>query len=331
LTPWDYLLVDDPPAAWAQAVESLRGVLAEDGEYGPKVVAERFRVPADYDAFRQIEGRVWESAGPPTWVLLNSQGVSPYHRDDFDWRPEHGLWLVIGDCYDGYPGDTDWMLLGCDARHPLFGAVVLGYDYGCPYKDGVPSPKCRVAAPSFLEYLRRGDGIRPPDDWPVPELQPDPIQARSDTGPVGGARLEQIRANAAWVARRLSQQSGLVPFAPPESVAYLDGYLERHRLVIKPWEDRINRFVCLLGAYLGECIVATYGGEWCVAEESLTILIRTDTRLHLLKPFHKVYKRIVNGHEDDLAFYFTEFIPRVLAGGEARQAERGAAPDRPRD
>src|SRR5262249_47516293 len=147
LTPGDYLLVDDPPAAWAQNVEFLRGALAEEREFGPKVVAERFRIPADYDAFRRIEGRVWESAGPPLWVLLNA--LSPYHRNDFDWRPDDGLWVVIAECYC-YPEDNHWMLLGCDWRHRLFGAVILGCCFGCPYHDGVPSGKCHVLAPSFL-------------------------------------------------------------------------------------------------------------------------------------------------------------------------------------
>jgi hypothetical protein len=167
VTPADYLLHDDPPVAWAEAVEFLRGVLAEDKEYGPGAVAERFRVPPDYDAFRRVEGRVWESAGPPLWVLLNAQGVSPYHRNDFDWRPVDGLWLVIADCYC-YPDEHHWLLLCCDQRHPLFGAVVLGYCFGCPYHDGVPSAKCRVLAPSFLAYLRRAEGFRPPDNLLVP-------------------------------------------------------------------------------------------------------------------------------------------------------------------
>jgi hypothetical protein len=64
------------------------------------------------------------------------------------------MWIVIADCYD--VATNNWLLLCCDRRRPLFGAVILGYDYGCPYRDGVPSEKCRVVAPSFLEYLRRG-------------------------------------------------------------------------------------------------------------------------------------------------------------------------------
>ena len=128
------------------------------------------------------------------------------------------------------------------------------------------------------------------------------------------SQLQQVRANAAWVCENLGKQSGIEPFAPtPESIDYLDSFLERQEAMVKSSEANVNRFVGLFGAYLGECIIATYGGEWQESPQGLAIAIRTQTQHHVLQPFHKVYKRIANGGEHSLGFYFTKFIPQVLA------------------
>ena len=46
--------------------------------------------------------------------------------------------------------------------------------------------------------------------------------------------------------------------------------------------------------------------------------LKTHRQIHLLKPFHKVYKRIKNGMEDSLGYYFAEFIPAVMTHEEQR-------------
>jgi hypothetical protein len=126
--------------------------------------------------------------------------------------------------------------------------------------------------------------------------------------------LQQIRANAAWVAESFGKQSGIEPFAyTAESVDYLDQFLERQGASVKASALSVNKFVHLLGAYLGECIIANYGGEWQESPQGAAVFIRTKTQAHWLLPFHKVYERITNGSEDNLRFYFSEFIPRVLA------------------
>jgi hypothetical protein len=87
----------------------------------------------------------------------------------------------------------------------------------------------------------------------------------------------------------------------------------RHEDVVKASPLSINKYVHLFGSYLGECILANYGGEWQESPQGLAIFIRTKTQAHWLQPFHKVYKRITNGNEDNLGFYFSNFIPQVLA------------------
>jgi hypothetical protein len=127
------------------------------------------------------------------------------------------------------------------------------------------------------------------------------------------AALQQIRSNAAWVTENFGKQSGIVPFANTrESIGYLDEFLERQAALVTDSEASINKFVSLIGAYLGECIIAKYGGEWQESGQGVSIVIKTDSQHHFLQPFHKVYKRISNGMEDSLGVYFTEFIPHVL-------------------
>ena len=129
--------------------------------------------------------------------------------------------------------------------------------------------------------------------------------------------LQQIRSNAAWVADNFGKQSGIDPFAhTAASIHYLDEFLDRQAAMVTASEASVNKFVSLLGAYLGECIIANYGGEWQESPQGIAIAVKTDTHHHILQPFHKVYKRITNGMEDSLGFYFEEFIPQVLAQGE---------------
>jgi hypothetical protein len=164
----------DPPVSWATFVENGRAALAS--EFGAERVAARFQVPDDFAAFMQLYGQAWECIAEPSALLFNPTGEmytdSIAHiirlRDD-------GFWTVFGFCADE-GGRT--LSICCDREHPLFGAVVVGYGHGRPYRDGVPSPKCRVAARSFLDYLQIATGISPPE-LPVPEVKPEPIPVPS--------------------------------------------------------------------------------------------------------------------------------------------------------
>jgi hypothetical protein len=85
----------------------------------------------------------------------------------------------------------------------------------------------------------------------------------------------------------------------------------RQEALVKASGLSVNKYVHLLGAYLGECIIANYGGEWQESPEG-AICIRAKIQAHWLQPFDKVYERITTG-SDDLWLYFSEFIPRLLA------------------
>ncbi len=125
--------------------------------------------------------------------------------------------------------------------------------------------------------------------------------------------IPQIRSNAAWVVDNFGPQSGIDPFAyTPESIAFLDGFIERQNAIVRDSDASVSKFVSLLGAYLGETIIAAYGGEWQETPNGIGIAVRTPSHVHFLQPFHKVHKRIVNGIEDSLSVYFNDLIPTVL-------------------
>ena len=117
--------------------------------------------------------------------------------------------------------------------------------------------------------------------------------------------LQQIHANAAWVTDNFGKLSGLDPFAfTPESLDYIDGYLDRQAAMVTESPDSINKFVGLFGAYLGECIIAKYGGEWSESDSGLTLAINHGTQCYILSPFQRVYQRISDGMSNSLRYYY---------------------------
>lgn len=67
---------------------------------------------------------------------------------------------------------------------------------------------------------------------------------------------EMIRANAELVLGQLGQASGLEDFGyNAESVAWLDGFIERQRVRPDLDQTAAERMSQTLGSYLGECQV----------------------------------------------------------------------------
>ena len=123
----------------------------------------------------------------------------------------------------------------------------------------------------------------------------------------------QIKQNAQWVIENFGPQSGLPKFGfDAESVGYLDAFIDRQGASFRSSEQGTNKIVSLLGAYLGEAIIATYGGQWQQTADGLALAIESGSQRHILQPFHKVHKRLINGPEDSLHHYFATFLPQVL-------------------
>ncbi|WP_256757355.1 hypothetical protein [Cohnella sp. WQ 127256] len=101
-----------------------------------------------------------------------------------------------------------------------------------------------------------------------------------------------------------------------ESLTKLDQILEKYHQGIPkgfkkiftkgPSEEQINQMAKIWGGYLGETIIKQLGGEWAMSnafKNAIAIKIG-ETEIY---PPAKIYKRIMNGSEDNVNTYFKVF------------------------
>jgi hypothetical protein len=76
----------------------------------------------------------------------------------------------------------------------------------------------------------------------------------------------------------------------------------------EPTEEDLQGAALVWGAYIGEVLRRNYGGEWIV-ENGIFALHIANARIY---PSSKVYKRLTNGPEDNIAFYYETFKSQLL-------------------
>jgi hypothetical protein len=136
-------------------------------------------------------------------------------------------------------------------------------------------------------------------------------------------RLAMIRGNAVLVVDELGPISGLQPFDyGPESVAWVDGYIERQRQRMDD-PEAVSSLVSVLGSYLGEAVIKAAGGAWDVhARDEIGIRFENGDWCF---PFSKVAKQFACGTTDSgesiLSFYNVSI--GFIAGGAAGEAAAG--------
>jgi hypothetical protein len=131
--------------------------------------------------------------------------------------------------------------------------------------------------------------------------------------------LPQIKKNAQWVIDHFGPQSGQADFGyNAESFAYLDAFIDRQGASFRANEPALDRIVSLLGAFVGEAILATFGGQWQDSEQGVGLSIMRDGQIHFLQPFHQVYERLTDTSANRLHSYFAEFLPEFLSDPPAQ-------------
>jgi hypothetical protein len=118
---------------------------------------------------------------------------------------------------------------------------------------------------------------------------------------------EKIRYNAELVINQMRQLSGIDFGYNAESVAWLDGYIERQRVRPETTPDIVDGLVSVFGSYLGECIIRCYGGYW---ENEDGVWRVSFDRNNAAYPFTKVRKQFENGAIDSIQSFF-EIIPLI--------------------
>ena len=136
-------------------------------------------------------------------------------------------------------------------------------------------------------------------------------------------RLETIHANAELVVRELAHASGTDFGYDRESVAWVEGFLERQRT---EFPDTARGLVSVIGCYLGEAIIAAVpGAQWTADDNNaLAILFATGDKAY---PFNKVEKQIAEGLENgESIFSFYSMSVNYVAAGKLADAAREGAP-----
>jgi hypothetical protein len=128
---------------------------------------------------------------------------------------------------------------------------------------------------------------------------------------------DKIRQNAELVVSQMRQLCGFEFGYDAQSVAWLDGYIERQRARADITQELVDGLVSVFGSYLGECVIRCYGGYWENEGGQWRVSFDGDNAVY---PFGKVSKQFQNGPEDSIGSFF-EVIPVLFA---AVKAEEGA-------
>lgn len=124
---------------------------------------------------------------------------------------------------------------------------------------------------------------------------------------------EEIRANAHWALDRFSSLSNLhKQFGyNRESVKWVEGFIEQQRSNADITPDAIANLTQVIGSYLGECIIYTYGGNWKEQDEEWGIFFDDSNAAF---PFNKVRKQFQNGLSggDSILSFFELIGPVIL-------------------
>jgi hypothetical protein len=126
---------------------------------------------------------------------------------------------------------------------------------------------------------------------------------------------DKIKRNAELVIQQMGQVCGFNFGYDAQSVAWLDGYVERQRARPDMTPELTNGLVSVFGSYLGECVINCYGGYW--EEEAGEWRVSFDSE-NAVYPFAKVRKQFEGGPGDSIKSFF-EVIPAIFplasAGG----------------
>lgn len=92
-----------------------------------------------------------------------------------------------------------------------------------------------------------------------------------------------------------------------QSVKYIERFIERSKKEIP--KEQCDGLINALAAFLGQCIIQNYGGQWDKTSDG-NIGVKFDDK-NWAFPFAKVSKQFENGLEDSIHAYYT-IIPMVF-------------------
>jgi hypothetical protein len=123
------------------------------------------------------------------------------------------------------------------------------------------------------------------------------------------AMEEQIKEFAQTFISKCSERLGVNLEYNQASVEWLSGYIERIRLNLD--EPSVDGLTNWIGSFLGECIIANYGGEWREWKGTWGIFFSDEDDKNAAFPFNKVRKQFLNGEGDSILSFY-DVLPVVL-------------------
>lgn len=110
--------------------------------------------------------------------------------------------------------------------------------------------------------------------------------------------IDRIRSNSELVISLARKNLGREVGFDRSGVQWLNSFLQQmHEAGTAPSEKLISA----LGSYLGECIIACFGGQW--GEMDGVWVVKFDDR-NVAYPFAKVVKQLKYGAEDSVLGFF---------------------------
>ena len=119
---------------------------------------------------------------------------------------------------------------------------------------------------------------------------------------------EQFKHLAETLISTMSKQAGVELAYDAASVAWVDGFVERQRERFAG--EEAGGLVNVIGAFVGECIIANFGGRWRESDGTWGVFFDEGTAAF---PFAKVRKQFDNGRAGgDSVRSFYESVPAIL-------------------
>ena len=113
---------------------------------------------------------------------------------------------------------------------------------------------------------------------------------------------EDYRAAAEGLVAQLREELGIELNYDQQSIEWLDGYINRIRTQLG--KETYPGLAAALGAYVGEALIATYGGSWHYFEEQGQWGVQLPDGIGAF-PSAKIYKQLENPEFDSILSFFT--------------------------
>lgn len=118
---------------------------------------------------------------------------------------------------------------------------------------------------------------------------------------------ENLKKNAVLVIKQFKADVEFEFGCNEKSVKWVDGFINRQRAREDFSLELVGGLTNTLGSFLGECIIASYGGDWGFTDDGLGVVFDDENAAY---PIGKVRKHFENGEEDSI-YSFYSIIPLV--------------------